>query len=277
VARAKLSDPVAEGRLLITIAPHTPYSVCPELIRKSLAWSRERKLPLFIHIAESEAECQWIAAGNADLDQFLIKAFRREKLPELSWRGHGLSPVKHLEHHGLLADNVLAAHVVQIDDSDISALCSHKVSAVHCPRSNSRLRNGVAPLSKLIKSGVQLGIGTDSCASTDDLNVLAEARFAWDLARAVDKSFSESAEKSIYYLTLGAASALNIQDQLGSLEPGKKSDFAIFSIAHLPELARQRPHECLIYGGAEIKGLVVNGKVLLQDGYIAHEIELVRS
>jgi 5-methylthioadenosine/S-adenosylhomocysteine deaminase len=218
-----------------------------------------------IHVSESEAECRWIASDDADLDKFLVAAFRRE-LPALEWRGHGLSPVKHLERHNLLRSNVVAAHLAQVDESDIECLAKHQVSAVHCPRSNSRLRNGVAPLQKLIKAGLKLGLGTDSAASTDDLDLLAEARFAWDLHRAIDKDFSETAEKALYYLTLGAAEALHMNDNIGSLEPGKKADFAVFDTGHLAEIARQRPYECLIYGGAKLKSLTVDGIELLKDG-----------
>lgn len=263
----EVSSAIESGRLKLTIAPHTPYTVCPALIRKALDWSKEQKLPMLIHISESEAECKWIASSHPDTDKFLEEAFK-SKPGNLPWRGQGLSPVMHLESHGLLAQNVLAAHLVQINDADIETLVSRKVSAVHCPRSNSRLRNGIAPFSKMLKAGLSISFGTDSSASTDDLNILAEARFAWDLHRAVDKSFSESAEKAVYYLTLGAASALQMQDLIGSLEPGKKADFSVFSIAHAPEVARQKPFDCLIYGGAELKVVVVNGVELLCSGYI---------
>ena len=270
-----VKNALATGRLKLTIAPHTPYSVCPALIAKSLDWSREHNLPLLIHVSESEAECRWIASHDDDLDKFLVSAFRRD-LPALEWRGHGLSPVKHLDKHNLLHSNVVAAHLVQVDESDIECLAKHRVAAVHCPRSNSRLRNGIAPLQKLIKAGLKIGLGTDSAASTDDLDVLAEARFAWDLHRAIDKDFSETAEKALYYLTLGAAEALQINDNIGSLEPGKKADFAVFSTGHLAETARQRPYECLIYGGAKLNSLTVDGNELLKDGLISNSHELAR-
>ena len=257
-----------DGRLQITIAPHTPYSVCPALIRRSLAWCKEKNLPMFIHIAESEAECAWIAASEAQLDDFLKEAFRSD-LPATPWRGHGLSPVKHMEKYELLDEQVLAAHVVQMDDADIELLARHKVSAAHCPRSNSRLRNGIAPLTKMIGAGLELGLGTDSAASTDDLNVLSEARFAWDLHRAANKEFSETAEKALYYLTLGGARAMKLDSKIGSLSEGKYADFSVFSLANLPELAQANPFESLLYGGAEPKDLVVNGVWLMRDGYIA--------
>lgn len=269
-AEPALKQAIASGRVKISVAPHTPYSVCPALIRKALAWSAEKKLPMQIHISESEAECQWIASKNDDLDEFLKEAFRSE-VPKLAWRGHGLSPVKHLEKHELLAEHIVAAHLVQINEADIETLSRHKVSAVHCPRSNSRLRNGVAPMSKMIEAGVPLAFGTDSAASGDDLDVLAEARFAWDLHRAMDRSFSEKAEKAAYYLTLGAAKVLKMDDTIGSLSAGKRADVSVFSIAHLPEVAKQRPYECLIYGGAKLSKLLVDGVTLVKDGYKARE------
>ena len=265
---------ISDGRLKITIAPHTPYTVCPALIRKALDWSKERHLPMFIHLAESVSEKRWLADEDKDLDKFLITFSKGSA--DFPWRKQGLSPVRHMEKYNLLDSHVVAAHLVQINESDIEALASHQVSAVHCPRSNSRLRNGVAPLPGLIKSGVRLGFGTDSAASVDDLNVLTEAQFAWNLHRAVNTEFSEKAEKAVYYLTLGAAGALNMQDSIGSFEAGKKCDFAVFSLDDLPEIARQKPYECLIYGGAKPKDLVIDGKHLLQNGYIAGETGRVR-
>lgn len=267
-ADPELKAALDSKRLQITIAPHTPYSVCPALLRKALQWTKEKKLPLLIHIAESQAECRWIAQSDQDLDKFIEEAFKT-RAPELPWKGLGQSPVQHLDNYGLLDSNILAAHVVQVNEADIETLARHKVSAVHCPRSNSRLRNGVSPFSKLAAAGIRMSLGTDSAASTDSLNILDEARFAWDLHRAIDPEFSLRAQEAIYYLTLGAAKALAMDAEIGSLEAGKKADFAIFSIADQPDLAKSRPHECLIYGGAILKELVVNGLKLVDNGYIA--------
>lgn len=261
-------EAIKSGRLKVTIAPHTPYSVCPSLLRKAVSWSKDKNLPLLIHIAESEAECRWIAKSDSDLDSFLEEAFRKKVPEKLSWKGKGLSPVKHLDSHDLLSENMLAAHLVQVDESDIAILAQKKVSAVHCPRSNSRLRNGISPMSKIIDAGIRMGFGTDSAASGDDLNVRQEARFAWDLHRAVHKDFNLQAERAIHYLTLGAACALNVENEIASLESGKKADFAVFSLEHLPALAKMRPYESLIYGGAKLSELYVDGKKLVTNGCI---------
>ncbi|MBX9687461.1 MAG: amidohydrolase family protein [Candidatus Obscuribacterales bacterium] len=256
-------------RLKITIAPHTPYSVCPALISKAAAWAADKALPLLIHISESRAECRWLSSADQNLDRFLMNAFQLKEMPYLPWRGEGLSPVQHLDKYGLLSENMLAAHLVQANQSDIDILARNKVAAVHCPRSNSRLRNGVAPIGKWLEAGLRMGIGTDSAASTDDLDVRAEARFAWDLQRAVNPEFDRKADEAIYYLTLAAANAVKMDSEIGSLSPGKKSDFAIFSLAGLPEIARKRPADCLIYGGASLQELYIDGIKRVSRGYIA--------
>lgn len=267
-----LRQALEEKLVTITAAPHTPYTVCPALLRKALDWSRSHQLPLFLHVAESDMECNWIAGSEPDVDEFLYQSTKEEVvggIGSLSWRGHGLTPVQHLEKHELLADNVLAAHVVKVSEADIAILAKRKLSAVHCPRSNSRLRNGIAPWAKLMKAGLSLGFGTDSSASSDDLNVLNEARFAWNLHRAVDTQFDESSEKALHYLTLGAAQALGLAHLIGSLEPEKLADIAIFGIDRLPESARSNPADCILYGGANLRDLYVNGARIVQEGQLA--------
>lgn len=264
-----LRSALTEKLIVMTVAPHTPYSVCPALLKKALGWSREKQLPLFLHIGESEMECRWIAGSEPDVDKFLYESTKEEVaggIGNLAWKGHGLTPVQHLHQYGLLADNILAAHVVKVDKNDIDLLVERKLSVAHCPRSNSRLRNGIAPFSQLVEAGLNLGFGTDSAASGDDLNVLAEARFAWDLHRAVDPNFDQSSEKALYYLTLGAAQALGLNNSIGSLEAGKLADVAVFGLDSLPELARRNPVDCLIYGGAILKDVFVDGAQIVRGG-----------
>ncbi|MBY0359089.1 MAG: amidohydrolase family protein [Candidatus Obscuribacterales bacterium] len=261
----------AESRLLITVAPHTPYSVCPALMKKTLEWSREKGLPLLLHIAESEMECKWIAGPEPDVDKFLLEATREDVpggIASLSWRGHGLTPVEHLAKYELLADNILAAHLVKVSDSDLELLRQYKLSGAHCPRSNSRLRNGVAPFPKLAGSGMEMGFGTDSSASTDDLNVLQEACFAWDLHRAVNPEFNFTSEQALYYLTLGAAKAAGLACEIGSLQSGKLADIAVFDLSSLPEIARSKPSDSLLYGPRRLRDLYVNGAMIVQEGQL---------
>lgn len=267
-ADENLRASINEGKVRVTVAPHTPYTVCPALLRKADAWAREQQLPLLIHIAESEMECCWIRDTFPPLDNFLSRATGEtvETVAALPWRGHGKTPVEHLAHHKLLNDGVLAAHTVKLTDADIALLAENGVSTAHCPRSNSRLRNGIAPFTKLVAAGLHVGFGTDSAASTDDLDVLSEARFAWNLHRAVNPEFTPGPEDALYHLTLGAARAMGVDTSLGSLTDGKFADFCVFSLDSLPDLAQTRPQESLLYGGVVPTDVFVGGCPIVVGG-----------
>jgi 5-methylthioadenosine/S-adenosylhomocysteine deaminase len=278
-ACAKLQKDIAEKRILITCAPHTPYTVCPSLWQKALAWTQANGATLLAHIAESQEECQWIAKGNHKVDAFLASVLPKgqaEKVEKQSWRHQGLTPVAHLYKHGLLSENTLAAHMVHATDADLSLVAQQKTKVAHCPRSNSRLRNGIAPLNKMLDCRISLGLGTDSLASSDDLNILNEARFAWNLHRAINPSFSPSAEDEIYFLTLGAAQTLNLADKIGSLEAGKLADIALFKLCHPEEgEARRRtshfteePYDQLLFGQNQLQDLYVAGEKIVCNGLL---------
>lgn len=265
------ADPVLKAaidskQITITVAPHTPYTVCPALLEKATDWAVARNVTVLLHVAESDMECQWIASRFAPLDNFLSKATGEElaTVAELDWRGQGRTPVEHLVHHKLLRPQTLAAHTVKLTDRDIELLAASGAGTAHCPRSNSRLRNGIAPFAKLRAAGVNVGLGTDSAASTDDLDILSEARFGWNLHRAVDPEFNLRAEDALYHLTLGGARAAGVEANLGSLSPGKYADFCVFSLRDLPAVARTQPHESLIYGGIEPDIVFIGGRPVYQ-------------
>ncbi|HEY9871373.1 MAG TPA: amidohydrolase family protein [Candidatus Obscuribacterales bacterium] len=260
-----LKESISAGRVRLTVAPHAPYSVCPALWRRALEWSAQRGLPVFVHLAESEHEHRWIASGDPDLDAFLA-AVVPGPLEPFEWKGHGLSPVEHLEHHGLLAPNTVAAHCVRLGDRDIELLRGSRLKVAHCPRSNARLRNGYAPVSRLIAAGVPVGFGTDSAASNDDLDLLAEARFGWNLLRAIDPGSTVRWQDVVHMLTLGAAGALGIESQVGSLEAGKKADIAVFSLADGALTDAASPYDLLLHGTCTLRDLFVDGQQIVKDG-----------
>ncbi len=260
-----LKSAIDAGFITMTVAPHTPYTVCPSLWQHAKDWADKQDLPVLVHISESQQECEWISTGNAELDAFLANMSPNSKTAgKYSWRGKGLSPVEHLDSLGLLSRNTLAAHAVHLSDKDIELLKKAQVSIAHCPRSNSRLRNGVARLLKLVESGLHVGLGTDSSASVDDLNVLNEARFAWNLHRAVNPAFSLTAKDAVEALTTIAAQAVGLSDKLGTLTPGKEADIAVFAI---DGNYRQdcSPYDVLLYGGTSAIDVFVGGKPIVAD------------
>jgi cytosine/adenosine deaminase-related metal-dependent hydrolase len=270
----ELRRAIDAGLIVMTVAPHTPYTVCPSLWQCAKDWADEEGRPVLVHISESQQECEWIHTGNAELDAFLKNMPQSGSEANYSWRGKGLSPVEHLDSWGLLSSNTLAAHAVHLSDRDIELLKKAQVSIAHCPRSNSRLRNGVARLLSLVESGLHVGLGTDSSASVDDLNVLNEARFAWNLHRAVNPAFSLTAKSAIEALTTIAAQAVGLSDKVGTLTPGKEADIAVFAIAGNYRQDTS-PYDVLLYGGTATIDVFVAGKPIVRDckvSAMAHQV-----
>jgi 5-methylthioadenosine/S-adenosylhomocysteine deaminase len=261
------ADAIAKGTILLSVAPHAPYTVGPSLTRVAKNWAEEQGVAWTMHVAESPQERRWIESHDERLDRFLqaVHTLPDGKLENIHWRGSGKSPVRHLADHDLLQSTLVAAHVVQVDDKDIGQLAEHGVTVAHCPRSNSRLRSGCSPIGRMLKAGVNVGFGTDSAASTDDLDVLAEARFAWNLHRAMDGEFAVDSSEAIHRLTAGAAKAIGLSDSIGTLEPGKFADIAIFNISSASEVVRERPYDLLLYGNVPLIELFVGGKKVLQN------------
>jgi 5-methylthioadenosine/S-adenosylhomocysteine deaminase len=176
-----------------------------------------------------------------------------------------------MHHHGLLNEGLIAAHAVQLTDNDIQLLRKQKTKVAHCPRSNSRLRNGAARYTDLLDAGVAVGFGTDSAASVDDLDVLAEARFAANLHRTRAPLHPFPAQDFIDKLTLGAARILGIDDRVGSLEAGKEADLAVFDIDSRVTYGLDRPYDLLLYGSCKLRDLYVAGREVVRSGAIAQE------
>ncbi|MDZ4834431.1 MAG: amidohydrolase family protein [Candidatus Melainabacteria bacterium] len=236
-ASSILKQSLDKGTITFTCSPHAPYTVSPALWQLAKSWADSKGLPVLAHLAESKPESAWVRDSDLLINAFLVRVSPSNKdrdtetvLKSIDWR-HGVSPVAHLAKHGLLSNTLVAAHCVQIDSADIALLKTAGTSVAHCPRSNARLRNGRAPLPELLEAGVNVGLGTDSLASTDDLNPLAEAAFALNLHRAVEPECTLSSADLIEMMTLAAARAVGLGDKIGSLEPGKSADIAVFKVA----------------------------------------------
>jgi cytosine/adenosine deaminase-related metal-dependent hydrolase len=233
----RLKNALDKGSVTFTCSPHAPYTVSPRLWQHAKSWTDSKDLPLLAHLAESEPEVAWVRDSDLLINTFLMKVSPSNKdrdtetvLKSIDWK-HAVSPVAHLEKHGLLSNKLVAAHCVQIDDADITLLKESNVSVAHCPRSNARLRNGRAPLPRLLDRGVNVGLGTDSLASTDDLNPFAEAAFALNLHRAVEPDCPLSSEDLIEMMTISAARAIGLDHRIGSFDAGKAADIAVFKVA----------------------------------------------
>jgi cytosine/adenosine deaminase-related metal-dependent hydrolase len=240
-AGARLDDlldrvgPALSDRVRPAVSPHAPYSVSPAVYERTYALG----LPAITHVAESDDELAYLRDGSGPI------ALVSEVEPP------GTTPVRHLARNGLLGPHVLAAHCVKVDREEIELLAAHDVAVAHCPRSNAILGCGVAPLAELRAAGVRVGLGTDSPASTPSFDLFEEARAAVYAARArAERPDALSGKDALRLATLDAASALGLEDEIGSLAPGKRADLAVVSLAGSPYLPWEDPAAAVVFGGS---------------------------
>lgn len=198
-----------------TIAPHACYSVFPELLKAIKGLCNLRKRPFSIHVAESKEEIEFLTSGAGPMRAFLEK---KGKWP-LEFDIPKTSPIQHLHNLEVLDSNTICVHCVHLDEEDLNLMASSGASACLCPRSNLFLGSGIPPAAKLVFKGIPIALGTDSLASNDKLSIFAEMS---SLARLAPEISSETIFRAA---TLGGATALKLQDKIGSLESNKKANF----------------------------------------------------
>jgi 5-methylthioadenosine/S-adenosylhomocysteine deaminase len=229
---AAFSDRVALG-----VSPHAPYSCSAELYRASLALG----LPVATHLAETEAEREWMLDGTGPLAGY------RALFPP----SPGETGIRVLAREGLLGPSITAAHCAVVDPEEIELLAGSDVAVVHCPRSNALLGCGIAPIAELRAAGVRVGLGTDSPASTPSFDMFDELRTAIALARAGARdSGALSATGALRLATLGSAEAIGMADEIGSLTPGKRADLSVVELSGSPFDPVDDPAVAVVLGGA---------------------------
>ena len=213
------------------LSPHAPYSVSPRLYRELARFARREDLRLATHVAESKSEVELLEHGTGAIAQ----AYKAAQL----WKGQrwsppGVSPVAFLEQSDALGSEMLAVHCVQLDGNDVAVLARSGATVAHCPRSNWRLQCGTAPAAELRAAGIAVGLGTDSLASNESLDLFAEMRAAVEMSRGrrtdpggavvppLQSGLDETA--TLRMATLEGAAALGFEARLGSLEVGKEAD-----------------------------------------------------
>jgi 5-methylthioadenosine/S-adenosylhomocysteine deaminase len=210
----------------VGISPHAPYTISDDLYAATARYAKETGLRMGLHIAESASETEIVCSARGP---FAI---------EWSVRGLALSPrarspVALLEKTGCLDTSPLLIHCVNLDAEDIAAMAKHHCSVAHCPASNAKFGHGISPVADLIAAGVTVGLGSDSVASNNRMDILEEARLAILFQRAIKKSEQAfTARQALEMATIGGARALRIDDRVGSLEVGKDADLAAFSLSH---------------------------------------------
>lgn len=231
-------------RLVPSIFCHSPYACSPETLIGAKDICREHEILFQIHLAETQTE-----------------------LEETQQR-YGHRPVDHLRNLGLLDAHTLCHHAVIVNDEEIELLASSGVGVSHNPESNMKLASGVAPLPKMLAAGAKVGLGTDGCASNNNLDIFQEMDTAAKIHKVHqgDPALS-SAFQVAAMATNGGAAALGMSQVLGSLEPGKKADLIIIDLnqPHLTPMYDPCSHLVYAARGADVRDVIIDGSIVMRE------------
>jgi 5-methylthioadenosine/S-adenosylhomocysteine deaminase len=208
----------------LSFAPHAPYTVSDAGFERIRMLADQLDLPVHCHVHETAHEI------------------------EESLKQHGVRPIARLERLGVWTDRMIAVHMTQLNEHEIVLCAERGVSVVHCPQSNLKLASGFCPLNSLHTAGVNVAIGTDGCASNNDLDMFDELRTAALLAKGVAMDATAvDAASALHMATLGGARALGLDDVIGSIEPGKQADLICVAMDALETQPLYHPISQLVY------------------------------
>lgn len=233
-----------EALIRTALAPHAPYTVSDEPLRRVAVLANELEVPVHMHVHETAHEV------------------------EQSIAQHGRRPLDRLEELGLLSPALMAVHMTQLLDSEIERVAEAGAHVLHCPESNLKLASGFCPVQRLLDAGVNVALGTDGAASNNDLDMLAEMRAAALLAKGVTGDpAAVPASQALRMGTLSGARALGLAEEIGSLEIGKSADMVAVQLGEIESQPLYHPISQLVYalGRDKVTDVWVAGRHLLKD------------
>ena len=228
----------------VIVEPHALYTCSPPLLMEAKALADEYRVPYATHLLENRTEAAQL----------------QEKF--------GKSALKYLEEIGWLTDRFLAFHCVCLKDEEIRLFADHGCRIVHNPESNMKLASGVAPVPAMLKKGVAVGLGTDGCASNNNLDMFQEMDTAAKLGKvALLDPTAMSARTVLRMATCEGAHTLGMEGETGSLQPGKKADILIIGLdePHLTPLYNEYSQLVYAVNGADVDTVLINGRVVMRD------------
>lgn len=240
----EVHDQWRDDALIATaFAPHAPYTVNDANFERVRMLADQLDIPVHLHLHETAQE----------VEQSLEK--------------HGQRPIARLDRLGLVNERLIAIHMTQLTEAEIHLCAERGVSVVHCPESNLKLASGFCPACALERAGVNLAIGTDGCASNNDLDMFSETRTAALLAKAVAQDAAAlDAFSALRAATLGGAKAIGFDDRVGSIEPGKEADLVCVDLSALETQPLHYVVSQLIYatGRQQVSDVWIAGRARLR-------------
>jgi 5-methylthioadenosine/S-adenosylhomocysteine deaminase len=230
--------------IIAAIAPHAPYTVSEDHLKAARAFSDRTGAPIVIHISETKREV------------------------DDSLKAKGASPVDYLNRIGFLNNRVIAAHMVWPSDGELDLLKKLGVGIVHNPQSNMKLASGVAPVPKMLRENLPVGLGTDGAASNNDLNLWEEMDSAAKLHKLISNDPKVvTAEEAFEMATIRGARALHLEKEIGSIEKGKRADLAIVDLESLNQTPSYNIYSDLVYStkAGDVRTVIIEGRVVMRD------------
>ncbi len=228
----------------IAVEPHSLFTCSPDLLVTSSKLALTYGVPLIIQLAETRSE----------VDELEKK--------------YGKTPVEHLLSLGILGPHLIADHCVHLDSKDIEKLAEHRVRVIHNPESNMKLASGVAPVPELLARGVVVGLGTDGCASNNNLDLLGEMDMAAKLHKVHNMDPTAMDALTVLKMaTIEGARALGLEGLTGSLEPGKKADLIVVDLQSPHMTPMYNPFSHLVYSarGNDVVHAIINGQQVMEN------------
>jgi len=242
-------DPAPLSMLRIALAPCSPFSVTPRLMRESAELAEVHGVLLHTHLAETRDE-----------ERYCLERF-------------GMRPIDLMDELGWLRPDVWFAHLVVLNESDIAKLSAARVGMAHCPSSNMTLGSGIAPVARLKETEMAIGLAVDGSASNDTSNMIREVRQAMLLQRVAYGASALSAREALTMATVGGARVLHRESEIGSIEVGKAADVIAFDLEDIAFAgARSDPVAAVVHCAADRVDLaMVNGEFRVRDGRLVDE------
>lgn len=236
---------MADGRISVFLGPHSPYTASQELLMKTRQLANENNMKIHIHISETQKEISDV------LDEKKLR------------------PFEYLDKIGFLGPDVIAAHCVWLTDSEIEIIKKHDVKVSHNPCSNMKLASGISPVSKLLENDVCVSIGTDGASSNNNLDLIEELKTASLLQKVSTLNPKVlTSDEAIEMATINGARTLGLEDEIGSIEVGKKADIILIdtNVANMtPQSSTLSSNIIYSANGSNVDTTICNGKILMEN------------
>lgn len=235
---------MANGRVKVCIGVHAPYTCSPDTIKKSVELAKKLNAPIHIHYLETEDEINQI----------------KER--------YGKTVTEYLTETGIWECKTMLAHGVWINEDDAKELKKHDTAVIHNPISNQKLGSGIANIKMLLENGIIVGLGTDGQGSTNTLDMFEEIKSAAYLQKVINKSATAISGYDVLKMaTIDGAKALGLDNEIGSLEVGKKADIIVIDLDKPHLIPVHDIYSTLAYSvnGADVETVIIDGKIIMEN------------